>query len=168
MESIPGSLRSGRRGDRRVWRVAQAFQPVCRHKHRLESLCHVSGRRETVRIRGNPRKTGSLRPLTRGPSGKFPHFLVVGTCGCATVRIRQHARKGGENHREICQNSSSSGGRYGSSQPRRLRQQAQAGSGSEQRRPAQVRTQQFAPGGERSLPGLFFGGADPAGHFTRG
>ena len=43
-------LRSGRRSVRRVVIVTQAFQPVNRLKHRLESLCHTPKRREIVMI----------------------------------------------------------------------------------------------------------------------
>jgi len=32
------------------WKVAHAFQPVNQLKHRLESLCHTSDRREIARI----------------------------------------------------------------------------------------------------------------------
>jgi hypothetical protein len=53
-------------------------------------------------------------------------------------RLWQHARKGGETHREIRQIRSNGRDRRGRSQPRCLREQAGTGSGSEQHRNVQI------------------------------
>lgn len=125
-------------------------------KSEYQGPFYLLSRNESGTLDRTARQPRVHPPSQRGYVGTFLHGAdrhksrnslistrkdVVTLHGCDTFGGRQHAKKGGDTNREIRQNRSSCSYRRSSSQPRRLRPQAGTGTGSEQRRNVQIRTE---------------------------